>query len=202
MPKIVDKEEKKTRILEVAIRLFARLGLPNTKMMAIAEAAGIGKGTIFEYFKSKEDLFFAAFNAYVKGIEARIARRLRRIVDPVEKLRAYFTAWLDLCESELIEFADIMLDFWAEGLRSHKDRVEFDLSSMYQRYRAQIIQILDEGIQQKKFKPVDTIVTSSIIIGTLDGLMIQWFMDRDLYRIREAIEQLSNIIIDGLTFDQ
>ena len=201
MPKIVDKEEKRTRILEAAIRLFARLGLPNTKMMAIAEAAGIGKGTIYEYFKSKEDLFFAAFNAYVKEIEARIARRLRRIVDPVEKLRAYFTAWIDICESEFIEFADIILDFWAEGLRSHKDKVEFDLSSMYRKYRTQIIRILDEGIKQKKFKPVDTTITSSIIIGTLDGLMIQWFMDRDLYQVREAIEQLSSIIIDGLIED-
>jgi len=201
MPKIVDKEEKRTRILEAAIRLFARLGLPNTKMMAIAEAAGIGKGTIYEYFKSKEDLFFAAFNAYVKEIEARIARRLRRIVDPVEKLRAYFTAWIDICESEFIEFADIILDFWAEGLRSHKDKVDFDLSSMYRRYRTQIIRILDEGIQQKKFKPVDTTITSSIIIGTLDGLMIQWFMNRDLYQVREAIEQLSSIIIDGLIED-
>jgi len=201
MSTIVDKEEKRTRILEAAIRLFARLGLPNTKMMAIAEAAGIGKGTIYEYFKSKEDLFFAAFNAYVKEIEARIAMRLRRIVDPVEKLRAYFTAWIDICESEFIEFADIILDFWAEGLRSHKDKVEFDLSSMYRRYRTQIVRILDEGIQQKKFKPVDTTITSSIIIGTLDGLMIQWFMDRDLYRVREAIEQLSGIIIDGLIDD-
>lgn len=201
MPKIVDKEEKRARILEAAIRIFARLGLPNTKMMAIAEAAGIGKGTIYEYFNSKEDLFFAAFNAYVKEIEARIARRLRRIVDPVEKLRAYFTAWINICESEFIEFADIILDFWAEGLRSHKDKVEFDLSSMYRRYRTQIIRILDEGIQQKKFKPVDTTITSSIIIGTLDGLMIQWFMDRDLYQVREAIEQLSSIIINGLIDD-
>ncbi len=201
MPRVVDRSEKKEKILEAAIRLFAKQGLANTRMVAIAETAGIGKGTIYEYFRSKEELFLAAFNAYIFKTESHIAHRLRRIVDPVEKLRAYFTGWIDILESDFIEFADIMLDFWSEGLRRNEEDTHFDLIGMYKKYRTQIIDILEEGIEQKKFKVVNTTITASIIIGTIDGLLIQWIMDRDLYRVREALEQLSDILIHGLTED-
>jgi len=200
-PKIVDKEEKKQQILEAAIRVFAKFGLPNTRMLHIAQAAGIGKGTIYEYFRSKEDLFIAAFNAFVKESNTRIEKRVRQIHDPEEKLRAYFRGWIEIADSDVMELADIMLDMWAEGIRSTEEKDKFNLKGMYENYREQIVQILDEGVRQKKFKPMDTTIVSSIIIGTLDGLFIQWIMDRDIFQIREAMETLERIIIDGLTED-
>ena len=199
MPKIVDKEQKRIKIIEAAIRVFARMGFANTKMLHIAEAAGIGKGTIYEYFKSKDELFIAAFNAFVKEMDRLINRRIRRIEDPVRKMRTYFEGWVDLLETESIEFAEISLDMWAEGLRKERSGTAISLSNMYREYRSLIIKILDDGIRQGKFKPINTTITASIIIGTLDGLMIQWIMDRNIYHLREAIQQLSDIIIDGLT---
>jgi AcrR family transcriptional regulator len=200
-PKIVDKEEKKQQILEAAIRVFAKFGLPNTRMLHIAQAAGIGKGTIYEYFRSKEDLFIAAFNAFVKESNMRIEKRVRQIHDPEEKLKAYFRGWIEIADSDVMELADIMLDMWAEGIRSTEGKDKFNLKGMYENYREQIVQILDEGIRQKKFKPMDTTIVSSIIIGTLDGLFLQWIMDRDIFQIREAMETLERIIIEGLTED-
>ena len=199
MPKVVDKEKKRLVIIEAAIRVFARLGFANTKMLHIAEAAGIGKGTIYEYFKSKDELFVAVFNAFIKENDRLVNRRIRHIEDPVHKLQAYFNGWTDLLETEFIEFAEISLDIWAEGLRRDRSDTAFSLNEMYRTYRSQIIKMLDDGIRQDKFKPINTTITASIIIGTLDGLMIQWLMDRNIYHLREAIQQLSSIIIDGLT---
>ena len=200
-PKIIDKEEKKQRILEAAIRVFAKFGVPNTRMSNIAQAAGIGKGTIYEYFRSKEDLFIAAFNAFVKQSNMRIEKQVHKIHDPEEKLRAYFRGWIEIVDSDVMELADIMLDMWAGGIRSTEGKDKFNLKGMYENYREQIVQILDEGIRQKKFKPMDTTIVSSIIIGTLDGLFIQWIMDRDIFQIREAMETLENIMVGGLTED-
>ena len=56
MPKIVDKEAKKLDIVHAALKEFARRGVANTKMADIATAAGIGKGTIYEYFKDKNEM--------------------------------------------------------------------------------------------------------------------------------------------------
>ena len=119
-PKIVDKEEKRNKILESAIRVFAKFGLPNTKMVQIAEAAGIGKGTIYEYFKSKEELAVAAFNVVMKEAQVQIAKRISKIEVPVEKLRTYILCWLDIMHEEFLDYADIMLDIWAEGVRLHQ----------------------------------------------------------------------------------
>lgn len=198
-PKIINKEEKKQQILEAAIRVFARLGLPNTKMLHIAEVAGIGKGTIYEYFKSKEDLFIAAFNAFIKESKLKIDKMLQSVVHPEEKLRMYFRGWSKFMDSDLIEFADIMLDMWAEGIRHGQQKI--DLKTMYEGYRSQIISILEEGIRLKRFKPMNTTIVSSVIIGTLDGLLIQWVMDKDIYSFKEAMSTLENIIIDGIIIE-
>ena len=52
------KEEKRALIIEAAAKVFARRGFASTLMAEIAIEAGIGKGTLYEYFDSKEDLFF------------------------------------------------------------------------------------------------------------------------------------------------
>ena len=56
-PLIVDKEEKKRKILQAASDIFVEKGFSNVVISDIAQAAGIGKGTVYEYFKSKEELF-------------------------------------------------------------------------------------------------------------------------------------------------
>ncbi len=198
-PKIVDKEEKRNHILEAAIKVFAKLGLPNAKMMHIAEAAGIGKGTIYEYFKSKEELFIAAFHTFIEQAGDTIQKKVSKVDDPIDKLHAYFDAWTEFMDSDILEFADIMLDIWASGLRLHEGKDKFHIADMYRVYRIQITEILDDGIRKGKFKPVNTTITSSIIIGTLDGLMIQWVMDRNIYQLKEAVAQLKDIMVDGLT---
>ena len=64
------KKEKKASIIEAAARVFARRGYSRTLMANIATEAGIGKGTVYEYFDSKEDLFFAVFEWFVQKTEA------------------------------------------------------------------------------------------------------------------------------------
>ncbi|MBN2102505.1 TetR/AcrR family transcriptional regulator [bacterium] len=197
-PKIVDKEEKRNKILESAIRVFAKFGLPNTKMIHIAEAAGIGKGTIYEYFKSKEELSVAAFNVFVKEAQRHLDKKIKNIDDPVEQLYTYIVSWTELLNEEFLDYADIMLDIWAESVRLHEGRDIFGLNKMYALYRKQIIQILNTGFESGVFKQVDTTITASIIIGTLDGLMLQWLLDRNLLDIKPALEHLADLILSGV----
>jgi AcrR family transcriptional regulator len=66
-PIVVDKAKKKTDILNAAIEVFATKGVANAKMNDIAIAANIGKGTIYEYFSSKEDIFSTAFHVFLNA---------------------------------------------------------------------------------------------------------------------------------------
>lgn len=199
MPKIIDKKEKKAKILEASIRIFAKKGLSNTKMADIAEAADIGKGTIYEYFRSKDEILEASFQYFVEGVENIFSSKLIGVGDPLEKLSAYILAWADVLDSDYIDYAEIILDFWAEGIRTKAKFATVDLLRFYDESRTTLQGLLDECIRKKKIRPVDTKVVASIIIGCLDGLIIQWVIDRNVFDMRTAVQTLAKVIIEGLT---
>ena len=65
-------ERRREEILEVATRIFAERGYPGTDVQVVADAAGIGKGTVYRYFPTKQDLFFAAVDRGLNVLKARI----------------------------------------------------------------------------------------------------------------------------------
>jgi len=198
MPKIVDKEEKKARILEASIKVLAEKGWNKTKISDIAKAADIGKGTVYEYFRSKDEVFAASFKHFMAQAENIVAKRLSSIEDPLERLWAYFFSWADILESEYVEYLEIVLDFWAEGIRNKEGFSSVDLMDFYYNNRTIIENLLEECIAQDKIKSVDTKIVASIIIGSLDGLMIQWIMDRSVFDLKEAVLSTARLLIDGL----
>lgn len=198
MPKIVDKEEKKAKILEAAIKIFSKNGLNNTKISDIAEEASIGKGTIYEYFKSKDEIFSASFYYFMGKFEEGISLRLFRIHDPLEKVRTYFSAWAEMFEGDYLEYLDIVLDFWAEGVRERNDSLMIDLNKFYSENRDMLDNLLSECVSKGEIKKVDTKLIASIMIGTLDGILLQWVMDRKAFNMKEAILLFVETMIDGL----
>jgi AcrR family transcriptional regulator len=198
MPIPVDKKEKREKILNAAIQVFSKKGLKDTKISDIAETAGIGKGTVYEYFKSKNEVFAATFHFFMERFEEVMSRRLFRIHDPLEKIRAYFSAWSEMLEGDYLDYLEIILDFWAHGIRQRDKAWVIDLNKLYSENRKILDNLLSECITLGEIKPVDTKVTASIMLGALDGLLIQWIMNRDLFKMREATELLVETMIKGL----
>jgi len=203
MPKIIDKAAKKQDIIEAAMKVFAQKGFANTKMADVAEAANIGKGTIYEYFKSKEEIFELVFNHFMESMETSIARAIFKITDPVEKIKVIFLSWADMIAKHTTDIVEIMLDFWAEAVR-RKDEKELEivrLDLIYDDFRKIIKSILDEGIRLGKFKPVDTFYAASLILGAMDGLMIQWIMNKNVFDVKKATEHSMNVFLTGICVD-
>ncbi len=198
MPKIVNKEEKKAKILEASIRVFSKKGLNNTKISDIAEAAAIGKGTIYEYFKSKDEIFKESFHFHMEKFEDSISRRLFRIQDPLEKLRAYFSAWSELFEGDHLDYLEIVLEFWAEGVRQRDDTSMIDLNKLYAENRDMLDNLLSNCVSKGEIKRVDTKLIASIMLGALDGILIQWFMDRKAFNMKDATLLFVETMIKGL----
>lgn len=198
MPKIVDKKEKREKILESAIFVFAKKGTANTKMADIAHAAKIGKGTIYEYFKSKDEIFIAAFYYVMKKAEGVVARHLASTDDPLEKLLSLFDAWKEILQSEFKDYMEILLDFWAEGIRNKDEAASFSLKKIYDENRKIIKDILDECVAKEKIHPVNTKIVSSVIIGSMDGLVVQWVTDPDVFSLEESFDTMAKIILNGL----
>jgi AcrR family transcriptional regulator len=198
MPKKINKEEKKANILEASIRVFAKKGMTKTKMSDIAEAADIGKGTIYEYFRSKDDIFLASFHFFLENVDSVISQRLYRISDPQEKLLAYSSAWAEIFEGDYLEYATIVLDFWAESIRNNQEAIALNLVKIYDENRKMVKSLLEDCITKDQTSSFDTKIAASILIGSLEGLFIQWILDRSAFDFKEAAKISTKIIIDGL----
>lgn len=198
MPIIVDKKEKKAKILEAAIHVFSHKGLRNTKISDIAEAAHIGKGTIYEYFRSKDEIFAASFAYFMEKIEEIIARRLFRIHDPLEKLKAYFESWIEVLVEHCSGYLEIVLDFWAEGIREREEHTFFDMEKMYEENIQVLDSILSECVSKGRIRQVDTRLTASAFLGTLDGILLQMILFKDSFDGKAAVRQFVETMIIGL----
>ena len=155
-PKIVDREEKKGEILKAAMRVFAQRGVVKTKMVDIAAASGIGKGTIYEYFRSKEDIFAEAFQLIFQSTEEKSGKILDSNYEPEERLRLLLTVSLEEFLGDNGEFAGIMMAFWSEGVRNKDERINeiIDLEQIYAQYREMIAGILEEGMEKGHFRKI------------------------------------------------
>jgi len=200
MPKIIDKESKKIEIITAAIKTFARQGYKNTKMADVAVAANIGKGTLYEYFSSKEDMFRFAFTHFMESMENSMALSMFKQTDPVEKLRSLGKAWSDILKAHEPGIIDIMMDFWAEAIRKKDDdgMKLINLEKIYEDYRKIVKSILDDGVRMGTFKKIDTLLTAAIFISTFDGLIVQWIMDKSAFDVHEALLNATDILIDGI----
>jgi TetR/AcrR family transcriptional regulator, repressor for uid operon len=199
-PRIVDKDAKKKQIILAAMQVFSRLGVAKTKMVDIAAAAAIGKGTIYEYFRSKEQIFFTAFNTMFSEMEERLQEIVRSDKNPREKLQSLVKITLDYHSEDSGEFAAIMMDFWAEGIRNKNEQIldVINLKEIYIKFRELIAGIVKEGIKQGLFKKVDVSSYAAITIAALDGLFLQIIMEPQIMDNKKIMKTFEDTLISGL----
>lgn len=204
MPKIVDKQAKKLEILQAAAKVFAEKGVVKTKMIDVANEAGIGKGTIYEYYRSKEEIFTDTFRLIFDNMEQQLAEAIGKTDDPLEKLK-------NLIQVTVIEFIEhsgdqtrIMMDFWAEGVRSKNEELLniINLELVYSEYKLLIADILHDGIKKEVFEKVDVHSLASILVGALDGAMLQWIINKDTIDLKKVSEVLLDTLLNGIKLKQ
>jgi AcrR family transcriptional regulator len=200
MPRVVDKEAKKLDILHAAMQVFAKKGVVKTKMIDIATTAGVGKGTIYEYFRSKEEIFSNAYTYFFQMMESMVQEVLKKENDPLRQLELIITISLDAFMHMGEEFADIMMDFWAEGIRNKNQNIldAIDLKGVYSEYRKMIQLILKRGIEKGVFKPLDTKSTATVLIAAFDGILLQWFVDRKAVNLKKIPTVVLDSFIEGI----
>ncbi|MBW8057274.1 MAG: TetR/AcrR family transcriptional regulator [candidate division NC10 bacterium] len=198
MPIIVDKDRKRRDILQAAMRVFARDGYHRAKMEAVAEEAGIGKGTVYEYFKSKTDLFLVLHDHMLAELKDFYMKELAGIQQPAAILERFiavafqtFRVWEP--------FFLVFFDFWAEGGRGEQQALlQTRLREAYAVARADVAAIIAAGVKDGSFRCDNPSLTAASILATLDGLVLQWLCDRDAFDLDAMRETLTQGILRGL----
>ncbi|MBN2415974.1 TetR/AcrR family transcriptional regulator [bacterium] len=198
MPKIIDKDQKRRDILGAAVTVFSRKGTAAARIADIAAEAGIGKGTVYEYFSSKEEIFQACFGFFMDEINAVVLQRIYAVADPLEKFSAFFDAWISALSAPVMQSFMIMIEFWAEGIRRRGSDYGFDMAGMYSEYRLMIQNLLDDCVSSTAIPVIDTHSIAAGIIGAMDGIMLQWVLDPGAIDIEKALTALKQIVMAGL----
>ena len=200
MPKTIDREKKKDMILQAAMRLFARKGIADTRMEEVAKAANIAKGTIYEYFKSRDELLNLSFNYLLVLINKLVRQRMAEASSPAEKIKAGFIAYLDTAALGIEDYVEILPDLWAYGLREKESDSEimFDLAWIYHQFRDQYSTALKAGISDGVFRDMDTDAVASSVTAAADGLYLQWMSDRANFDLQKAADVFIESFISGI----
>lgn len=171
--------QRRDAILAAAEKVFDAHGYAGTTIDAVAEAAGVAKGSVYNYFDSKRDLFYQVFAHVGSAADADITPMLS---DPhlaaTEKLQRLLDYWFERM-SYFQRVGRLVLEFWATAARHEQEQAELSktFKQMYARWRGQIASILQEGIESGQFDPnFDTRVAAALIMAMLDGVEIQSIM--------------------------
>lgn len=181
-PKIVDKEKRKKEIALATLEIFAEKGFEAASMSQIAKLAGVGKGTIYEYFESKEELIMSAIKAWVEAVQSEVEKQMEGIDDPVERLRMYAHSAIAACafDKRAIRSFIAMLEI---VLKDDELRPQSHLiSGTMHGFCEMIADILRDGVSRGIFRPAVSIDADKIAINLmayLDGIAMYYYMLKD-----------------------
>lgn len=172
MPKLSEEaiESRKAHIIESAFTVFSEKGYSHTSIDDIALCAGTSKGGIYNYYKSKEEIF-------LEIAASRLTSR-RALLDSIPKdegikvfLERYFKAVLgSLREEKHLMTAKFSFEFWATVARD--SRLNTEAKRRYEHFKGDLLRILELGIKRGEFEPMDDIDgVAYVILSTLDGMM-------------------------------
>jgi AcrR family transcriptional regulator len=175
--RIVDRVEKSRLILQAAARVFAQRGFQAATIDEISERAGIGKGTVYEYFPSKQDLFYAVFTDYIAGFEIAAREQARQAAGSAARIREVIGTVLAMTAASR-EWFPLTFEFWsASAAPRHRRRIATMFRRMYGRFRKMLADLIRQGQRAGEFDPhADARHVASVLVGALDGLFLQsWF---------------------------
>jgi TetR/AcrR family transcriptional regulator, fatty acid metabolism regulator protein len=187
--------EKYQKIILAATKVFADKGFYNAKVADVAKEAQVADGTIYLYFKNKDDLLISIFEDSMDTFTAAVQNRMEMAKDPVEKLRQFITLHLDLVRQN----QDTAQVLQIELRQSSKFMKEY-AATKFRDYLEIVSRILEEGQTQGVFKKsINPFIVKRAIFGAIDEMALEWvLMKKKKYSMEEVADQLCTMFIDGL----
>jgi TetR/AcrR family fatty acid metabolism transcriptional regulator len=193
-----DLKNKRQRIIEAAISVFAREGLEKGTISEIAKTAGIGKGTVYEYFRSKHELFEAIEQYLFEKMNYTLDQIIAVDISPTKKLEAFINEGFD----SLIGMGEALLiitELWAQVSRGHwHGEHESHLAGVYREYSDKVKLILDEGIKTGEFRTMNKTGVVTMILAFMDGLAWQYILLKDPGLFKNIKEEAIQSLLRGL----
>lgn len=186
--------DKREAILRAATGVFARAGYFNSKVADIAREAGVADGTVYLYFKSKEEILHSIFDRSVEEALGAARKRVQRLSDPREKLRQIAHMHLERLGAD----RDLAVVFQVELRGSTKFMEEFSAAG-FAEYLALIRSTFEEGQRAGIFRAdLNARVVAKVLFGALDEMATNWILSKRRYKLAPMADQVLDIFLNGV----
>lgn len=187
--------DKRERILEAAVRVFAKKGFYATRVSEVAKAAGVADGTIYLYFKSKDELLVSLFEDRVERLLAYLETELPGEARATDKLRRIIELQLGLLEGER-DLAEVVTVIIRQSTKLMKEYA----APKFMAYLDAIAHVISEGQASGELRgDVSPHLAARAIFGALDGITMTWALGKaDRGGLVRASGQLVELVLRGL----
>ncbi|WLR50157.1 TetR/AcrR family transcriptional regulator [Bacillus tianshenii] len=188
---------KYRQILDAAVIVIAENGYHHAQVSKIAKQAGVADGTIYLYFKNKEDILISLFQEKMGQFVEKINQKIAGKSTATEKL-------ITLVEMHFSHFATE--PHWAVvtqlELRQSNKQLRLKINNILKAYLNLIDQVLSEGKQEGVFKPnLDVRLARQMVFGTMDEIVTSWIMKEERYDLTANTAIVSDMLVNGISVD-
>ncbi len=188
-------DDKHQKIIKAALKVFAKKGFYNSRVSEIAKEAEVADGTIYLYFKNKDDILISVFETEMKEMISNMKKELSKSHDTIEKIRIYAFQHLNMI-TENQEWAEVA----QVELRQSSKFMRVYIKDHYMDYINIFAYIIREGQEKGIFKEgINTGIAKRAFFGALDEMGRYWVLSRSKrYSVEESAKQISDMFIQGI----
>jgi TetR/AcrR family fatty acid metabolism transcriptional regulator len=189
-----ERGHKRDLILRAAIDTFAARGFFHAQVADVAKAAGVAAGTVYLYFRGKDDLLVSIFERTMDDAIAEGREAVSRLTDPVERLRAIARVHLE----RLGRDRALAVVFQIELRQSTKFMERFS-STRLREYLGIIRDVIAEGQARRAFRrSLNPTLAAKALFGALDEMATNWILSRRKYSLASEADAIVDLFVGGL----
>ncbi|HWR36924.1 MAG TPA: TetR/AcrR family transcriptional regulator [Clostridia bacterium] len=193
-PQLRSSSEKYQRILDAAVAVFAEKGFHSSRVADIADRAGVADGTVYLYFKNKEEILMMAINTAFDAFVSFARTELAKIASPSEKLRRLAFLHLNALGSN----RNLAVVFQMELRQSARFLAPFSHQHMVE-YFDLVRSAIRDGQQTGLFRAdLNEKIVANCFFGAVDEMVTSWVLAEHEYALAGAAESVANVILVGL----
>lgn len=190
-PKKVNKENKRREVALSCSDMIYEIGMKNLTVAQVAKTAGIGKGTIYEYFENKEDIIFEIMNIHIEQYHKEFVNSVKELETGREKIELFFDFVLNDSEENMKHFNGYK-EFLSTVLAEDNPIMKQFNCDKNEFFKGELIKIFEDGITKGELRE-DSIDLADGILTYQKGLALRR-MSQANFNPREDFEKFINVI--------
>jgi len=188
------KAIRRESIIQAAIEVFSKKGFHASGISEIARRAGVADGTIYQYFKNKEDLFFSIPVEKTKEFRSKVELHLEGITGALYRLRKFVWYFLYFFKTNPEYGRLLMLE-----MRVSKSFVKTETYDFLKQSVSSVMVIIAEGQKEGVIRTdVNIYLLRHLILGILEHMVSRWLLKDTKYDLLEHHQDVSRLLIEGL----